>query len=86
MKKALSLLLAMSIGLCFGAVAFADTSSGASGFVAAMTDSTTGITGENLWTSLIPFVGLFVTAFIFAFAYGRIRRSTGSASKGKFKM
>lgn len=85
-KKALSLVLALGIVLCMSAVCFADTTTGAAGWVSAMTDATTGITGENLWTSLIPFVGLFVTCFIFAFAYGRIRKTSGSASKGKFKM
>lgn len=85
MKKIISLCLAVSIVMCMCVTAFATTgSTGVNGFVSAMTDSTSGITGENLWTSLIPFVGLFVSIFIFAFAYGRLKKSTKSGSKGKF--
>lgn len=84
MKKIISMILVISIVMCMCVTAFASTSTGAAGFVAAMTDSSTGITGENLWTSLIPFVGLFVVIFIFAFTYGRLRKSTKSGSKGKF--
>lgn len=85
MKKVISMILAICIVMCMCVTAFATTTStGASGFVAAMTDQTTGITGENLWTSLIPFVSLFVVIFIFAFTYGRLRKSTKSGSKGKF--
>lgn len=88
MKKIISLCLAIMIVACLGVTAFATTGStgGASGFVSALTDSNTGITGENLWTALIPFVGLFVAIFIFAFAYSRVRKTTGSGSKGKFRM
>lgn len=84
MKKVISLCLAISIVMCMCVTAFASTNTGVGGFVGAMTDSTSGITGENLWTSLIPFAGLFVSIFIFAFAYGRLKKSTKSGSKGKF--
>lgn len=86
MKKIISMVLAISIVMCMCVTAFATTSTGASGFVAALTDSSSGITGENLWTALIPFVGLMVAIFIFAFTYGRVKRTTGSGSKGKFRM
>lgn len=85
MKKVISIVLALCMVMAMCVTAFADTS-GSAGFVAAMTDSTTGITGENLWTALIPFVGLMVGIFIFAFAYGRVRKTTNSGSKGKFRM
>ena len=59
----------------------ATASTGAQGFADAWT---TAVTADNMWSSLIPFVGIMTAIFIFAFAFGRFRKTTKAGSRGKF--
>lgn len=57
------------------------STTGASGFADAWGAA---VTADNLWSSLIPFVGVMTAIFIFAFAYRVFHKTTKSGSKGKF--
>lgn len=77
--------LAMALALCLVGTCFAGTPSGdLSGFVSAYEAQ---VNPNTIWGSLIPVVGILVTAMLFAFVWGRIRKTSGGlANKGKFKM
>ena len=57
-----------------------------SGFISALTNTSTGITSSAMWTEATNAVPLIVAVVIFAFGYAIIRRVTKGASKGKFRM
>lgn len=59
------------------------TSTGAVGFASAWEGA---VTADNLWTSITPFVGIMTAIFIFAFAFGRFKKTTKSGSKAKFNV
>lgn len=45
-----------------------------------------GITGSQLWTNVVPAVGLVITIGLFAFSYRVVRKLLGGASRGKAKI
>lgn len=60
-----------------------DTSTGLGGFISGLTDSSTGITSESLWSQIVPAVPFIVGMFIFAFGFTFVRRLIRRGSKGK---
>lgn len=57
-----------------------------SGFVSAITDSTTGITSASLWTDVTALVPLIVIVLGFSFGYYVCRKAIKGASRGKVRM
>lgn len=57
-----------------------------SGFITAITDSTTGITSSSLWTDVTAAVPLIVIVVGFAFGYYIVRKVVKGAAKGKVRM
>lgn len=54
-----------------------------SSFISALTNSTTGITADTLWTDVASLVPFIVIVFGFAFGYRLLRKALKSGSKGK---
>ena len=57
-----------------------------SGFITAITDSTTGITSSSLWGDVTAAVPLIVIVVGFAFGYYIVRKVVKGAAKGKVRM
>lgn len=45
-----------------------------------------GLTSAGLWAELVPLAALITGVAIFAFGFGRFRKATKGASKGKFNI
>lgn len=84
-KMSKMFLVAMAVVMAIGCTCFAAVPSGdLNGFVEAFES---GVNPNTLWGSLIPVVGILVTAYLFAFVWGRIRKATKkTANSGKFGM
>lgn len=54
-----------------------------SDFISALTNSTTGITADSLWSSISAMVPFIVIIFGVAFGYRLLRKGLKSGSKGK---
>lgn len=52
-------------------------------FITALTDSTSGITANTLWTGVQSLVPWIVMIFTFAFSYRLLRKSLHAGAKGK---
>lgn len=58
---------------------------GMQGFISALTNSSTGITSDTMWTEATYAVPLIVSVCIFAFGFYIVRKVTKGASKGKVR-
>lgn len=57
-----------------------------SGFITALTDSTSGLTSATFWGELTPIVPLLLVIVPFAFGYRVLRRNVKGVSNGKVRM
>lgn len=80
MKKLIAVVLALC--LCF-AMSCVFAGSGEEAFVNAFAE---GYNADALWSSLTPFVGIMLTSLIFAFAWGRFRKTGKASSRAKFNV
>lgn len=68
--------LVMAMATCF-----------ASGEQSAFVDEIAeGITPDNMWGAVAPYAKIILAIFIFAFAYGILRKVLKKGSRGKFGM
>lgn len=80
MKKIFALLGALSCVFMLGAVAFAETSTGVSGFA---TEITTALSAENIWSAIIPLVPLIAVVTLVAVARRVANKNMDKLGKGK---
>ena len=71
------LILVVSCISCFAA------SGDQAAFVDAIND---GINADSMWGAVAPNAKLIIAVFVFAFAYGMLRRVLKKGSRGKFGM
>lgn len=60
-----------------------ETATGMSGFISALTNSTTGITSDTLWTEITKAAPFVITIFVVAVGYRVLKRVINKGSKLK---
>lgn len=81
-KKVVSMVMAFSVVMamatCFAAEG--QTGAGVSGF---LKELTTGLSGENIWSSIIPVGGLICIVTLVAVARRTVNKNLNAIKKGK---
>lgn len=82
-KKVISMVMAfstvMAMATCFAADG-TQAGAGVSGFLSALT---TGLSGENIWSSIIPVGGLICIVTLVAVARRTVNKNLNAIKKGK---